>query len=107
MMHGAKTPAIAESIRRRWTEILSKLSAQFAEKIGDGTIDEKLAQLRPAATRLHAAAVCSKQYRELGAFCARAYAPTRSQSQRLRSWGWALRQYRTILPQGEAGMGDG
>jgi hypothetical protein len=33
-MRGAKASAITESIYQRWTEILCKLSAQFAEKIG-------------------------------------------------------------------------
>ena len=34
MMRGAKASAITESLYQRWTEILSKLSDEFAEKIG-------------------------------------------------------------------------
>ncbi len=88
MMRGAKASAITESLYQRWTEILSKLSDEFAEKIERPKpllkSPRSFGQKRRYRSLWH---FCSKQYREWAVLLRRRRPATRSQAKRLSSWG--------------------
>ena len=109
MMRGAKASAITESLYQRWTEILSKLSDEFAEKIGRPKpllkSPRSFGQKRRYRSPLH---FCSKQYRGVGGPPAQAPPSNAFASETAKFLGMTgFAVLETYLAAGPGGMGDG